>query len=89
MQTTPTPPCALGFTFDSVSNKCRLEWNIAGRANGIENLTILCPNDFEYDEASKSCVVKVGITNVISIPIVCDKGMKLDHKLTCKEVWDG
>lgn len=83
------PQCALGFTFDNVSNKCRLEWNIAGISNGIENLKILCQNDFEYDEASKLCVVKVGMTHVISFPLVCEKGKKLDHKLVCQEVWDG
>lgn len=58
--------------FDNLNNNCRLEWNMAGSSN--ESSTILCPNDFEFDVYSKSCVTN--ITNVISVPIVCDNGKK-------------
>lgn len=90
MQTNTATKCTLGFKFDNLKNNCQREWTIAGTSNGTENLKILCSHDgYDFDVISESCVVPVGVNNVISFPLVCDNGMKLDHKGVCKESWDG
>lgn len=78
--------CALGFTIDNLDSKCKLVWNIAGRSSGTENLTVICPKNYIFDVDSSSCVVGTSVTAVISAPLVCIYGWRLDPNGKCRKI---
>jgi len=82
--------CAIGFAFDLESNKCKLSWDIAGKWNKTEKLTVLCPVYpiiHIFDNQTNTCVAGVGPVAVISSPIVCNSGYKIDGNGNCREAW--
>ncbi|KAG4073549.1 hypothetical protein HA402_000773 [Bradysia odoriphaga] len=83
-----TPECPLGFRFDKVNNNCEIVWLTAGTSNGDENLSILCANG-EFDKSSKTCILNIKPSLVISVPLVCRPGMEKDQNGFCRESFDG
>lgn len=84
MQIELTPECPLGFRFDKDTNNCQVVWITAGPSNVNDNLKVLCGNGFQFDRKSKTCILKLDPSHIITGPIVCQTGEQKDQNGKCR-----